>query len=31
MAKGDRLSRLLKLIHTIQSHPGLSAEKLGNE
>jgi predicted DNA-binding transcriptional regulator YafY len=31
MAKGDRLPRLLKLIHTIQSRPGLTAEELGRE
>jgi predicted DNA-binding transcriptional regulator YafY len=31
MAKGDRLPRLLKLIHTIQSSPGLTAEELARE
>jgi predicted DNA-binding transcriptional regulator YafY len=31
MAKGDRLPRLLKLIRTIQSRPGLTAEELARE
>jgi predicted DNA-binding transcriptional regulator YafY len=31
MLKGDRLPRLLKLIHTIQAQPGLTAEKLAWE
>jgi len=31
MAKGDRLPRLLKMILTIQAHPGLSAEELARE
>jgi predicted DNA-binding transcriptional regulator YafY len=31
MLKGDRLPRLLKLIHTIQAHPGLTAEELARE
>ncbi|TCL65917.1 putative DNA-binding transcriptional regulator YafY [Hydrogenispora ethanolica] len=31
MPKGDRLPRLLKLIHTIQNHPGLSSEELARE
>jgi predicted DNA-binding transcriptional regulator YafY len=29
--KGDRLPRLLKLIHTIQAQPGLTAEELARE
>jgi predicted DNA-binding transcriptional regulator YafY len=31
MAKGDRLPRLLKLINTIQNHPGLTAVELARE
>jgi predicted DNA-binding transcriptional regulator YafY len=31
MAKGDRLPRLLKLVSTIQHHPGLTADELAKE
>ena len=31
MPKGDRLPRLLKMVTTIQNHPGLSAEELARE